>query len=88
MFILSTLGVPLSQVGRHHQFAVARLNCAMAVQYLNCSAAAGHILDEASIVRTIPGVALGLKRPADSVAMLEYSIAHDVSFTGSVLNMF
>jgi hypothetical protein len=45
---------------------------------LNGSVAAGYVLHEASVVRAIPGAALGLKRPADSVAILEYRVAHDV----------
>jgi hypothetical protein len=74
-----------SQVGRHHEFAVARLNCAMAVQHLNCSVAAWYVLDQASVVCAIPGVALSLKRPANSVAILEYSVAHDVFLHGQRL---
>jgi hypothetical protein len=52
---------------------------------LNGSVAARYVLDEASVVRAIPGVAFGLKRPANSVAIFEYSVAHDVILHGQRL---
>jgi hypothetical protein len=73
-----------SQIGRHHQLALARLDLAMTVQNLNCSIAAWYILDQASVISAIPGIALGLKRPTDSVAIFEYCVAHEFSFTAAL----
>ena len=69
---------PSSQIGRHHRFAVARLNGTVAIQNLNCSIATRYVLDQASVVCAIPSIALCLKRPADSVAILKYCVPHDV----------
>jgi hypothetical protein len=65
------------QVGWHHKFDVARLNFAVTVEHLNRSTASRNIFNEPSVVRAIPGVAFGLKGPADSVAILKYGVAHD-----------
>jgi hypothetical protein len=72
----------LCQVGWHHKFAVARFDCAMTVQHLNQSIPSRDALNQPSVVRAIPSVALGLKGTAYSVAIFKYCIAHDVFLLG------
>jgi uncharacterized protein (TIGR02391 family) len=54
------------QVGWHHKFAVARLNFAVTIEHLNRSSTTRYVLNQPSVVRAIPGVAFGLKGPAES----------------------